>query len=727
MHPKRSQMHATSISSMRPIRVGIVGTGYIADFHARAIRAARGVELVSVCDVNLSNARSFATDWGVPAAAYGSLEPMIKDQQLDAVHVLVPPDQHYSLGSTALQSGLHVFLEKPMCVSPEEADELLVIARNSGLRLGVNHNMLYSGAYRRLRDLVHSGHLGPLDYVSVNHFLELAAIRLGPFNTWMLRAPENVILEIGPHLLSAVLDIAGMPDQISVTADRGVNLPNRAHVLRRWRIHTTVGRIAVDVHINLGPGFSQRTINVHGMLGSATVDFDANTCTFDRRTPLSIDLDRFKRTRSQANQLRAQASETLNDYILSNLKLRRRGNPYQVTILDSVESFYSSLRSDSTLDSRIDGGRGRDVVELCSRIASAGAKERLISPAPRRRVTPAITPTVLVIGAAGFIGRELVRQLLAAGYCVRAVVHNSDGVFEELASNSLEIVHCDIRSEADLESAIKGIEFVYHLARSNAKTWADYVKREVEPIRLIGKVCLAAGVKRLIYTGTIDSYYAGTRAGTITEDTPLDPNIDRRNYYARAKAAAEEVLIEMHRTERLPVVIFRPGIVIGRGGNPFHWGVGMWASEGVCVVWGEGKNKLPLVLVADVAAALVRGISAPDIEGRSYNLIGEPLLTAREYLDELQRRSGMKLTVGYGPIWRFYLNDLSKWLVKLAVAHPDRSRVPSYLDWESRTQKAFFNCRRARVELDWAPCSDRQRMMDEGIGGSLQSWLEASH
>ena len=334
---------------------------------------------------------------------------------------------------------------------------------------------------------------------------------------------------------------------------------------------------------------------------------------------------------------------------------------------------------------------------------------------------------MLVIGAAGFIGRELVRQLLAAGYCVRAVVHNSDGVFEELASNNLEIVRCDIRSEADLESAIKGIEFVYHLARSNAKTWADYVKREVEPIRLIGKVCLAAGVKRLIYTGTIDSYYAGTRAGTITEDTPLDPNIDRRNYYARAKAAAEEVLMEMHRTERLPVVIFRPGIVIGRGGNPFHWGVGMWASEGVCVVWGEGKNKLPLVLVADVAAALVRGISAPDIEGRSYNLIGEPLLTAREYLDELQRRSGMKLTVGYGPIWRFYLNDLSKWLVKLAVAHPDRSRIPSYRDWESRTQKAFFNCGRARLELDWAPCSDRQRMMDEGIGGSLQSWLEASH
>jgi len=298
-------------------------------------------------------------------------------------------------------------------------------------------------------------------------------------------------------------------------------------------------------------------------------------------------------------------------------------------------------------------------------------------------------------------------------------------VLEALDNSHLEIVRGDMRREADLKSAMRGIKFVYHLATSDAKTWDDALRNEVEPTRLVAEACLAAGVKRLVYTGTIASYYAGAKAGTITEETPLDRNIGRRIYYARAKAASEAVLKEMYRTQRLPVVIFRPGIVIGRGGNPFHSGVGMF-TENICELWGDGSNKLPFVLVTDVASALLRGIEVEGIEGRSYNLIDIPLLTARDYLEELERRAGMTLNVYDRPIWRFYVADLVKWLVKLAVRHPDRVRIPSYSDWESRTQKAFFDCRRARAELRWAPASDRQRMIDDGIGGSLEAWLAAT-
>jgi predicted dehydrogenase/nucleoside-diphosphate-sugar epimerase len=711
-------------TTSQPLRAAIVGTGYIAEFHAHAIRAMQGVELVSVCDANLGIAQSFAAKQGVPAA-FDSLESMLKAQRLDAVHILVPPDRHYSLAKTALQSGVNVFLEKPMCTSVDEADELLSVARDKGLRIGVNHNMLYSGAYRQLREVVHSAALGPLDHVSFNHFAELGQIRFGPFDAWMLRAPGNVILEIGPHLLSALLDLVGTPDAISVIADRRINLPGGVPVLRRWRVHATVGRTAVDININLGPGFGQRTICAHGLLGSATVDFDANTCTVDRRTPLSIDLDRYRRSRSLAQQLRSQAWATLADYILSKLKLRRRGNPYQVSIIDSVAAFYSDLGTDKPLDTRIDGSFGRNVIEWCTKIIRAGAIEPVGVPGPRRQSTLKAQPTILVLGGAGFIGRELIRQLLASGYCVRAMMRGSGLALEELDSDRLEIIRGDMRSAENLNTAMQGIEFVYHLANSEAKTWDDNLRNIVEPTRLVGETCLAAGVKRLIYTGTIDSYYAGARAGTITEQTPLDRNIGRRNYYARAKAAAEAILMEMHRTQRLPVVIFRPGIVIGRGGNPFHWGVGMF-SESNCEVWGDGNNKLPFVLVADVASALVRGIKVPGIEGRSYNLIDIPLLTAREYLQELQRLAEIRLTVYYRPVWHFYVSDLTKWVVKVAVRHPDRIRIPSYRDWESRTQKAFFDCARARAELGWAPASDRQRMIDEGIGGSLQSWLEAT-
>ena len=72
------------------------------------------------------------------------------------------------------------------------------------------------------------------------------------------------------------------------------------------------------------------------------------------------------------------------------------------------------------------------------------------------------------------------------------------------------------------------------------------------------------------------------------------------------------------------------------------------------------------------------------------------------------------------------MNDVAKWLVKLAVRHPDAARIPSYSDWESRTQRGIFDCRSARDQLDWTPASDRERMINEGIGGSLEAWLEAS-
>jgi predicted dehydrogenase/nucleoside-diphosphate-sugar epimerase len=708
-----------------PLRVGIVGTGYIASFHARAIGRLKDAKLASVCDTNIDSAHTFAANWGVPEA-FGSLDAMLRDQRLDAVHVLVPPDQHHTIASEALQSGAHVFLEKPMCTTVAEAESLLQIARERGLKIGVNHNFLYSAAYEQLRKTVHSGAIGPLDYVALNHFFELPQVRFGPFDSWMLQDPGNVILEVGPHLVSAMLDLVGKPERLSVTADREITLPGGAKVYRRWRVHATVGRTAVDININFGPGFNQRTIAVRGRNGSAALDFDADTCTVDRRTPLSFDLDRFSRSRTQARQIRSQARSTLSDYLLSTLKLRNRGGPYQATFLDSIKSFYASLAANKPLDSRIDGTTGRNVIEWCSKIVEAASVVAAApTPSRTRRKPPVIQPTVLVFGGTGFIGRELIHQLLAANYCVRAVIHRSGSVLEEIESDRLEIVRGDMGSKTDLKRLMVGIDFVFHLARANAQTWDDYLHHDVEPTRLIAEACLESGVKRLVYTGTIASYYTGAHAGSITEQTPLDRAIVRRDYYSRAKAAAEAILMEMYRTNHLPVVIFRPGIVIGQYGTPFHWGVGMWIDENLCKVWGDGKNKLPFVLVRDVAAALLRGIQVPEIEGRSYNLVEFPLLTGRDYLAELQRHTGTVLDIKHRPILQFYLTDIAKWLVKVLVRHPDRGRIPSYRDWESRTHKAIFDCSLARSELNWTPVSDRQRIIDEGIGEALQPWREA--
>ena len=705
-----------------PICAAIVGTGFIAQFHARAIHALSGVDLVSICDANLIAAKSFAETWNV-AKAYASVDEMLGNEKIDCVHVLVPPDHHYEVSKSVLRTGINVFLEKPMSISVKEAEDISALARQKGLYLGINHNMMFFSAYQQLRRVVRSGVLGPIDNIGINYFSELEQIRFGPFESWMLRSPGNVVLETGPHLFSILLDLVGPPGEVLAVADRQVTLPGGAMIYRRWRVQATSGRTAAFVNMSVGPGFNERTITVHGLYGTATVDLNANTCLVDSRSSLGMDLDRYKRSRSLSSQLRSQARQNLQSYLLARLKLKRGGNPYELSILDSIASYYQTLRRGGPLDLRIDAEFGRNVIDFCATVIRAAGVQpsgRPVAP----RVAAQIRPTILVLGGAGFIGRELIRQLVASGHQVRAMIRGSTALLDELDPDQVELVRGDIRREEDLRTAMDGVSYVYHLAVGHAKTWQEYQSNEVDSTRLVGTLCLACGVKRLIFTGTIDSYYAGRKAGLINEQSPLDPYIARRNYYARAKAAAEGILMELHRTHGLPVVIFRPGIVIGAGGNPFHWGVGRF-TENICEVWGDGDNVLPFVLVADVAAALVRAIEKEGIEGRTYNLVDAPLLTSNDYLAALQQHGGLRLVIQHRPIWRFYLEDLAKWFVKLAVGHPDRLRVPSYRDWESRTQRGRFSSTLACDELGWKPCGDRNRMIEEGIGGSLEGWRKA--
>jgi nucleoside-diphosphate-sugar epimerase len=272
------------------------------------------------------------------------------------------------------------------------------------------------------------------------------------------------------------------------------------------------------------------------------------------------------------------------------------------------------------------------------------------------------------------------------------------------------------------------VDCVVHLARAHVKTWAEYQKYEIDATRLVAECALQAGVKRFIYAGTIDSYDAGKRGSTITEATPLDPRIEHRNLYARAKAYSEAALLEMHRERKLPLVIVRPGIVIGRGGSPFHWGVGMWWHDAVCQIWGQGNNKLPLVLVEDVARGLIAAMDTPAIEGRDFNLVADQFLStqglsAQKYLDELDRIGGMRIQRYATPILRFYLLDMLKWVVKVAVRHPER-QMPSYRDWKSRTQQARFDCAAAKMVLGWNPVSERGELVRKGIEEPLREFLQ---
>ncbi|MBN2194668.1 MAG: NAD-dependent epimerase/dehydratase family protein [Polyangiaceae bacterium] len=702
-------------------RVGLVGTGYISEYHGRALRLIPGVRLVAVCDRARSRAETFAKDFGVPAV-YASLDEMLADANLDAVHVLTPPDAHHAPSARAVDAGVAVLVEKPMATSTADCDALEAIARRRGIPLGVAHNFLFAEPYEKLRADLQANVYGALDYVGITWHRPLGQLTGGPFDAWMLKTPTNILFEIGPHPISMLLDLVGIPDEIGVFPSDDIVLPTGVAFQRRWHIYARRDRTVVDLNLGFGRGFAEHSVHVRGATGGATADLERNTYVRHQHVPRDMDFDRYAMLRNEARQMVVQGKRTLFDYVASKVRPSPRGNPYGYSITRAVESFYAS-RSEE-LDRRISAAMGRDVIALCERIRdlTPPVSSPVAVAVPPSPVTATAPAKVLVLGATGFIGKEVVRELLGRGTSTRVLVRSAGKLPRELVAGGLQVVSGDLASPTDLDGALEGVECVVHLARANVKTWADYQKHEIEMTRQVAERAVARGVHRFIYTGTIDSYYAGPGSGTITEATPLDPQIEQRNLYARAKAASETLLVRMHREQALPLVILRPGIVIGRGGSPAHWGVGMWQYDSVCQVWGKGDNKLPLVLVGDVARGILAAIDAPDdIHGDSFNLIGDPILSANEYLDELERQAGVKIQRYHPPILAFYAESMFKWVIKVAVRHPDRI-MPTYRDWVSRTQMGRFDCSKAKRVLGWRPESDRARLVEEGIVAALPAW-----
>jgi predicted dehydrogenase/nucleoside-diphosphate-sugar epimerase len=703
-------------------RVAFLGAGYIADWHAQSIAAVSDVELVAVCDFVLPKAQAIAGKFGVPKA-YASVEAMLAEEKLDAVHVLLPPDRHFAAARTLLEAGVDVFLEKPMCDRAADCESLVSLAEQRGLRLGVGHNFLFAEVYEQLRNDARSGVLGKIDDVTITWHRPLPPTLHGPFNIWMLRDPRNIMLEIGSHSVAHMLDLVGEPESMQVHPSNPIELPTGRKFYRRWQVNAFKGQTAIELRFSFVPGFSEYTIHVRGSLAAATVDFERNTYTLHQHLPKDPDFDAYAMNHSQAKGLKTQARGTLLNYVRSKLKLTKRGNPYGSSIGRAMDAFYDPRRA--TLDERLDGRTGAKVIRICEEIganANLAAEETASKPAPAKAAITA-PPRILVLGGAGFIGKELVRQLIKAGHSVRLLVRNLGNLPADILAAEVDCQIGDLLNKQDVLRAMEGIDYVFHLARANVKTWAEHQEFEIGATRQVAECALEAGVKRLVYTGTIASYYQGSKSGTITENTPLDPGIARGNFYAGAKTESEHILMRMHRDQGLPVVILRPGVVIGRGGSPFHWGVGTWWHDSICQTWGDGKNKLPFVLVQDVAAGLIAAMEKPGVEGRSFNLVADPCLSAEEYLDELDRCGKIKIQRYPTPISKFYFGDLIKWVVKVAVRHPDR-RFPSYQSWDTRALLTPFDCTAAKTILDWQPVSNREELVRLGIQEPLAEFTE---
>lgn len=699
-------------------KVGLLGAGFIVDAHAKGLKTHPGVEIAAVCDRSRERAEQAAQAYGIPNV-YTALDDMLKSE-LDVVHVLLPPDLHIDVTRQILEAGVSVFLEKPMGLDSAQCQSLVNLAASKGLKLGVNHNFLFLPAYEKLRTEVKNGTIGNLDQMTINWLYALGLIQFGPFNNWMLTKPENLWFELGPHLTAFMVDLIGVPDEISTHVARPIDLPGGSCVYRKWHIHSLKGNTTVDLNLSVIPGMTERSISVRGHAATAHCDFDRNVYFRDEPSGHGLLFDNFVTNWSIARQIAVNSIKNLFKSIKGTLKKLPTANAFGESIERSIHAFYNTL--DGQLDPRLDGQFGTNVIVACEKITQQVHFEISENANKVWKVTPPLKPpTILVIGGTGFIGKYLVKKLTQAGYGVRVVTRSMNAGNIGLAGLPVELVQGDIADPAFMNQALEGIEVLYDLAKATGSKWDDYYKNDVLVTKNIAESALARGVKQFIYTGTIDSYYSADANSVISSDTPLDTN-PNRNHYARSKATCEALLMEMHKESGLPVTIFRPGVVIGKGCPPAHWGVGMFQSESRVQFWGDGLNKLPLVLVDDVADALFLALGKQGINGQTFLLTDFPLISGRDYADIVSQASGTKLRAEPTLIMKFFIVDLFKEAAKHLIKHPNR-KTPSYRDWDSRSHRASYDSSKTMEVLGWKPAGSKELLAERGIVAAVQEFM----
>ncbi len=688
-------------------RIALIGAGYISRVHLDALRGLAGHQVTAIVDPNEAAARALAPPG---AAVFASVDAALAADAFDRAHVLVPPDRHEQVALPLLAAGKPVLLEKPLAESGEAAARL-VAASGPRAMLGVNQNFVHHPAFVRLRHCVESGRLGRPRFVGCVYNVPLRQLGAKQFGHWMFQQPGNILLEQAVHPLSQIVTLAGGMGALAALAGPAIDIAPGVPFVSSLNVSMQGARLPAQLRFGVGQEFPFWQVQVVCDDGVAVADILANRFfAYDRTRWLPAVDETLSGLRTAAG-VAVSSIRGLVEYGLSTAKLRPRSDAFFVSMRASIAAFHAAL--DAGQQPELDAAFGAGLVDLCERLRDAGFPKP--APQPETKPAPAMEPPdVAVLGGTGFIGTHVVQRFLDAGQRVAVMARNTRNLAAVFADPRVTLHRGDIRDAEAVGRAIKGARVVVNLAHGGGGSTFEAVRTAmVGGAETVARACMDAGVARLVYVGSIASLYLGPQPSPITGVTPPDPEEWKRGDYARAKTLADRAMLAMHAKDGLPVTILRPGVVVGEGGIPFHSGVGMYNNDQHCIGWNAGRNPLPFVLAEDVADAVFRAASAPGIEGKSYNLVGDVRLDAREYTAALGRALGRPLRYHPQSARFLWAEDTGKWLVKRATGR--NVAAPTTRDFLSRGMTAEFDIADAKRDLGWTPVSDRQRFIDRAI------------
>ena len=317
---------------------------------------------------------------------------------------------------------------------------------------------------------------------------------------------------------------------------------------------------------------------------------------------------------------------------------------------------------------------------------------------------------ILVTGAAGFIGKRVVANLVQRDFRnVRCLVRRADDAqvvrdaLPARMSAHLDVVTGNLLSRDDCARLADGVTVIYHLAAGRGDMFGDVFMNSVVTTRNLLDAALASPrLRRFVHVSSLSVYSNRdhVRRRVLDERCPLESEPARRgDPYTYGKAKQEEMVVEYGRRTGLPWVILRPGTVYGPGNDTITNRVGI-STFGVFLHLG-GANRIPLTYVDNCADAIVLAGLTPGVEGEAFNVVDDDLPSSRTFL-RLYKRHVRRFRSIYVPhavsyvlscLWERY----SSWSEgQLPPVYNARS-------WHAFYKKTRYTNTKLKTRLGWRP------------------------
>lgn len=377
---------------MEPLRAGIVGVGYIGKKHIEAVRRIPNAEVAAIVDADIAYARRAAQELNVPRA-YGSVDELLAEGEVDVVHICAPTAAHYEMSKKVIQAGRHLYCEKPLTLELRQAQELCALLEGKNLANGVNLNYRMNAMVQEMRERIVRGEAGRPFWVSGAYLQDWMMLKED--YDWRLE-PElggraRALSDIGSHLFDLCQYVMGRriaavsartrivhPTRLHYEKPGGTFSPEKGRLLGETAVHNE-DEAAVMVRFEDGTeGLLQVSQVAGGHKNDLRLRVDMEECSFEWGQERA-DLLYIGR-RGRANEVLYREAAALHENVRQYTHLPAgHCEGWSDALLIALETFYRSIRERTYADFGMpyatvqDGAEVMKIVDACLKSSRVGS------------------------------------------------------------------------------------------------------------------------------------------------------------------------------------------------------------------------------------------------------------------------------------------------------------------------------------------------------------------